>query len=49
VKPQQDFNSAKNIAKKARTAVSAEVYGKHNEREQFTPKIIKKAQAVKEK
>ena len=28
--PQQDFNKSKNMAKKARIAVSAEVYGKHN-------------------
>jgi hypothetical protein len=43
-KPQQDFNKAKNMAKKSRVAVSAEVYGKHNQRDEFTPTIIKKSQ-----
>jgi hypothetical protein len=37
------------MAKKARTAVSAEVYGKHNQREDFTAKVIKKPQAIKDK
>lgn len=44
-----DMNAAKNMAKKARVAVSAEVYGKHNKRESYMPTIIKKAAAVKEK
>ena len=39
MKPQQDFNKSKNMAKKARTAVSAEVYGKNNLRDEFTPTI----------
>jgi hypothetical protein len=44
VKP--DVSSSKTLAKKARVAVSAEVFGKHNKRESYMPTIVKKAPAV---
>jgi hypothetical protein len=43
VKLQQDFNKSKNMARKTRKAVSAEVYGKNNMRDEFTPTIKQKA------
>lgn len=40
---------AKALAKVARTSVSAEVFGRYNKKEAFTPTVIKKSEQTKHK
>jgi len=42
----QDMAKNKALASRARTSVSAEVFGKYHQREAFVPTVIKKSQAV---
>jgi hypothetical protein len=37
------------MSQRARTSVSAEVFGKYNKKEAFVPRVISKAQATKDK
>jgi hypothetical protein len=47
--PAEDIAKNKALASRARTSVSAEVFGKYHQREAYQPTIIKKSQAVQEK
>jgi hypothetical protein len=44
---QPDFERAKQLAKNARTSVSAEVFGKYHSKGAFTPTVIPKSEDVK--
>jgi hypothetical protein len=47
--PVFNMEKSKNLAGKARTSVSAEVFGRHNKKGLFVQTIIPKSDVIKEK
>ena len=46
---EEDDKPVKNVGKKQRAGVSAEVYGDHNKKADFVPKVVPKSEEIKEK
>ena len=44
-----DPGEAKQLSAKARTSVSAEVFGRYNKKGAYVPRVISKTQATKDK